>query len=222
MTTPELPATQRLIQAPEGMPYARRVVADYLREYLPTYLADLRVLWGLEEKYLPDPAEVLPRPALVAGDKWPRIAVASVTDTLNGRTDAQGGSIEYGTTYTLRVFDWIVAPDLDLVWDMRDWYSSAIRVSLLDSPTLRGKPVVVQEAGVATAAGEPEKVNGDRWLVGSFITVRLLVREALVRVPGATVASVRVDADALMPVPMRPPSGLLPAPIYSAPHPALD
>lgn len=206
------------------MPYARRVVADYLREHLPTYLADLRVLWGLDEVLLPDPVEVLPRPALVAGDRWPRIAVASVTDALDGRTDAQGGSIEYASTYTLRVFDWIVAPNLDLVWDMRDWYASAIRVALLDSPTLRGKPVVVQEAGVATAAGEPEKVGGDRWLVGSFLTVRLRVREALVRRPSATVGSVIVAGERLETVPMHRPlavrSSLLP--VVVTPHPGLE
>lgn len=206
------------------MPYARRVVADYLREHLPIYLADLRVLWGLDEQLLPDPVEVLPRPALVAGDRWPRIAVASVTDALDGRTDAEGGSIEYASIYTLRVFDWIIAPNLDLVWDMRDWYASAIRVALLDSPTLRGKPVVVQEAGVATAAGEPEKVGGDRWLVGSFLTVRLRVREALVRRPSATVGSVIVAGERLETVPMHRPlavrSSLLP--VVLTPHPGLE
>lgn len=208
------------------MPYARRAVADYLRANLPMYLADLRLLWGVDEHDLPDPAEVLPRPAL-AVDKWPLIAVASTTDFLDGRVDAGGGSIEYDTTYTLRVFSWIIAPKQDVVWDMRDRYASAIRVALLDSPTLGGQPVVVQEPGVATAAGEPEKANGDRWLAGSFLTVRLRVHEALVRVPSATVGSVRVDTGRLAPVPLRPPSstlsGMLSAPIRTvSDHPALD
>lgn len=197
-----------LVSAPQGAYAARGYVADFFAAHFKDYLVDLRAAWGVDEKVLPDPVKIVRGPA-GAIDKTPLLAVSAVYMPRMVRTDYDGDSIEWASTYMMRAFCWIIDKGLQDATDTRDLYSAAMRAALIDSPTLRKSPMTIDEGTLREDYSDPMKRNGDRFLLGSMVTFNAKINERQVRRPLGTVADMTIEPR-LLPLP----------PLVR--HPALD
>lgn len=178
--------------APQGAYAARHYVHDWMVNHFPGYLDDLRVAWDVDDTVLPYPVKYVPGPP-GAIDLTPLLAVSAVYMSRVKRVDAAGDRIEYASTYMMRAFAFIIDERLQDAIDTRDLYSAALRSALLDSPTLKGAPLVLDDTTLREDYSDPKKRNGDRWMLGTMITFNMTVQESLLRTSLGTVGAVNLD-----------------------------
>lgn len=207
-----LPSLTYEMRGPRGV---RHAVTNFLRANLPRHIEACREAWDLLDEELPIPASHPDDPRKdayferepAAIDRWPMIAVTTGRRTQRETDrDPDDGSPVARATYQLRVYSWVRAEGWDETQDMRDDLATAVQVCLLSHVTLDSIDGRLQIAP-STLTVDPSdvvKVQGDRYVAGSFVGVELHAVETLtdrLSLPGAqprdTVQTVIVDGEVL-------------------------
>lgn len=209
MTTPTSAAE---LIGPAGV---RNDIVAFLRVWYPQHVLACRAAWGLTKAQLPVPVSkptepredaYLPRePAAL--DRWPMIAVTTGRrTTARGRGDiSDDGDPIYESTYPVRVWSWVRTEGANATQDMRDYMASALMVTLVSHVNLgtNGR-LRLTPTTMVTDFSAVEKVNGERFVAGSYVGFDVSATETLTdrlahpqQQPRDTVSDVTVTATVL-------------------------
>lgn len=211
-----LPDYGEVVHEMRGPRAVRLAVSEFLRADLLVRIPQLRTFWALSEAQLPLPVSdpgneradgFVPREP-DAIDRWPLVAVTSSRAVHRGRVDrTTSGHPTYQVVYPVRCWSWVRDLGHSATVDMRDDYATAIRSAVLSAFNLGTDGwLVVDERTVLTDFSDVVKVNGDRFVAGSFVGFDVHATETLtdrLAAPSApardTVATVNVGATTLPP-----------------------
>lgn len=196
----------------------RHTVCEFLRSRLPRHAQACREAWDLLDEELPIPVSApgdpkadayFPRdPAAI--DRWPLVAVLTARATSRESDRDDDGSPIYRVTYPTRVYSWVKDEGWDATQDMRDNLAAAIQVTLLSHTNLDsiGGRLAIVPSTLVVDPSALAKVQGDRYVAGSFVGIDVIATETLtdrLALPGAqprdTVAAVTATGEVLPPHP---------------------
>jgi hypothetical protein len=203
------------MRGPAGI---RHAVCEFLRADLPRRAEACRDAWDLLDEELPLPVDdpndpkrhgyFAREPAAI--DRWPLIAVTSGRRSQREFDRDDDGSPVFRATYPVRVWSWVRDSGFDATLDLRDNLMTCIQVAVLSNVTLGsvGGRLQMTPASLVADPSQVRKVEGDRFVAGSFVGFDLVALETLtdrLALPGAqprdTVRVVTAESDVLPPHP---------------------
>ena len=181
-----------------GITKAKEAVRVTLEAGFNDYLSGLRTLWTLGVPALPDVASFR-RNEAQALDRWPLVALSGVRSSITRHEVTDEVNVAYLSEYTLRAFIWVKAEGWDATIEMRDNLSAALRMFILDHPTLSNdeRVTVAEESDLIEEYSDVTPVKGDRFVAGSYVEFGVELYEVIRRAPGGIVEATAVTGTPL-------------------------
>jgi len=125
----------------KGADGIRDHLAALLGEVLPRKIPALRSAWGLSHAQLPDLGAVssgeMPESALTdVADTWVEVINPRMLPGLKRVDITPAGDPQYHIRYACKIYVWALGKDWDEAMARRDTIAAAVRLSLLEYPTL--------------------------------------------------------------------------------------
>lgn len=167
----------------------RHQLLAFYRAYFPMHLAAYTEAWGLDPEVMAPPVSkpgeprddaYMPREPDVI-DRWPLLAITTARATTGGERDFDDdGNPQYRVTYPVRVYTWVKAEGHGATQDLRDDYSTAVRITTL-SHTALGSAGELQlvPSTVLTDFSAVSAVKGERFVAGSYVGFNVVATETL-------------------------------------------
>lgn len=178
-----------------GARHAKALIVAYLRAEVPVAWAARQVEYGLTADQLPIPTNDQIEPNAPMGlDTFPRIGVTCLRTRTRPVENLPGSGVLYRTTYSMRVFGWVIHREYQETIEVRDDFSGSLRWLLIEKPNIdvADDEAVVRVDTITEEFSDTTKVKGDRWVAGTAVSFDFDVLEPVTRTASGTVQTATV------------------------------